>query len=369
MTLSEWLRDEAISARKEGDPDRIRMMDSYNNAFALRETDPDGAFAAFTEGQQIARRRNEPWWVLYYEKYRIDALMHFKRDYRQVVDMAVQCVLDLNKPGNAAYPGRVGIWDSLLAAYLGVDAEGYAEPIQEAIDTLDREIPEGPSSDRYLLLARKNVFALERNRYRDAYDSCMAELQLASGDTDQSRGAHYATFVFCELCEVGASAQKWEQVGRWAKAAAELAEVVGHHCERAEAIAWQAVVALQAGKTDEAAQLLQSATTTAAGLGMPPNRGYFEALFTYRLLGRDLPGALDVREEELRSIENCGRLLRECRLHIQRCTILARLCRLRPEHLEVARAVAGHLRLPGPHLEQLSKFAVGKREDSVLSQA
>jgi hypothetical protein len=155
MNISEWLQAEGESAAREGDPDRLRMMECISRAFELRETDPDGAFAVLTEGQQMARRLNEPWWVLYYESDRIEALIHFKRDYRQVVDMAVQTVLDLNKPGNAAYPGRLNVWDNLIAAYLGVDADGYAEPIEQAIDTLDREIPKGPSTERYLLLGRK----------------------------------------------------------------------------------------------------------------------------------------------------------------------------------------------------------------------
>jgi hypothetical protein len=358
MNMKEWLRSEAQSAISKNDKERLRLMECYSRAFELRETDPDGAFAIFNEGRQLAQRLGEPWWELYYQKYCIDALVHFKRDFREVVDMAVQCVLELRKPANAAYPGRIGVWDSLVAAYLGVDAEGYSSQIQEALDTLDREIPEGPSSDRYLLLARRQVFGLELNRYQDVYRHCMAELKLASEDTNQHTAAHFATFVFCDLCIIGAHVKNWEQVGRWAKAGQELAEAVGHQCERAETVAWQAVVALHTGNRTEATRLYNFATSTAKGLGMPPNRGYFEAMVAYALASNDLEGALAAREDELRTIENRGRLLYETRLHIERCRYLSRLKRLRAEDLATARTVAGRLRLQHPYLEQLDELAV-----------
>jgi hypothetical protein len=358
MNLNDWLASQARDIADSGDADRLRMLGCYSRAFKLRETDPDGAFAAFTEGRQLAQRLDEPWWALYYEKYRIDALIHFKRDYRQTIDMAVQLVLDLNKPGNAGYPGRVPCWDSLLAAYLGVDAEGYAEPIQEAIDTLEKEVPDCPDSERYLLTARKVVFALEQERYQDAYKHCMAELKLAADDDKQSRGAHYAAFVFCELCQVGATIENWPQVARWAKAGEELSQAVGHQCERAEASAWQAVAAWHAGNRTEAARILQGAIATTRSLGMPPNRGYYEALITYHLAARDLESALRVREDELSTTQNRGRLLYECRLHVERCRLLSALRRLRPADLDAARAAAGKLRKPQRYLDQLAALRV-----------
>jgi hypothetical protein len=360
MTVGEWLSAEARAARENNDQDRLHMMGCYSRAFQLRETDPDGAFAAFTEGRDLALRLHEPWWALYYEKYRIDALVHFKRDFRQVIDMAVKCVLDLNRPGNAAYPGRLAVWDSLLAAYLGVDAEGYATEIQQAIDTLEQEVPKEPVGERYLLLARRQVFGLELNRYQEVYQHCMAELKLAAEDTNQDRGAHYAVFVFCELCQVGAAIRNWPQVGKWAKAGENLAEIVGHQCERAEATAWQAVAALHGGDRAEAARLVQSAATTVSGLGMPPNRGYFEALFCYHLSRGDLEGALSVREEERRAVEGRGRVLYESRLHLDRCRLLHRLGRLRSEDLDDARAASSRLRKPQPYLDRINELSGGR---------
>jgi hypothetical protein len=91
---------------------------------------------------------------------------------------------------------------------------------------------------------------------------------------------------------------------------------------------------------------------------MPPKRAYFEALFTYHRLALDLSGALAVREEELRILANHGRLLHECRLHVQRCQILARLGRLRSEDLETARAAIGRVRQPESYLEELEQLTV-----------
>src|SRR3954462_12134131 len=131
MTMDEWLSEQAQQCRLSQDETRLALMQCYVRGYEARERDPDLSFAAFTEGLHLAEQLGEPWWVLFYQNHRVQALLHFKRDYSNVLDLAVQGVLEVRKPSNAEYPGRYSLWDSLLAAYLGIDAEGYAEPIQQ----------------------------------------------------------------------------------------------------------------------------------------------------------------------------------------------------------------------------------------------
>src|SRR5262245_20391450 len=175
MTLGDWLGEQTRRFREKNDQQRLRMVGCYVEAYQARETDPDRAFAAFTEGRRLAALLGEPWWVLFYENERIEALLHFKRDYRRVLDLAVACTLEVRKPANQAYPGRTSAWDSLVAAYIGIDAEGYADRIREALAYLEKEVTREPDGSRYLLLARQRIFAMERGQAKEAYDVCMRE--------------------------------------------------------------------------------------------------------------------------------------------------------------------------------------------------
>src|SRR4051812_14271820 len=101
MNLGDWLGEQArhFSARQDGE--RMRMVQCYIRGYEARERDPDLAFAAFTDGLHLARQLDEPWWALFYQNERVEALLHFKRDYSNVLDLAMQCVLEARKPQNA----------------------------------------------------------------------------------------------------------------------------------------------------------------------------------------------------------------------------------------------------------------------------
>jgi hypothetical protein len=357
MNLGDWLGEQARSFREDDDQPRLRMIRCYIHGYDARERDPDQALAAFQEGRRQAEALGEPWWVLFYQNECIEAFLHFKRDYRPVLDLAMQCVMDLRKPSNTHYPGRFSVWDSLVASYLGIDAEGYEEPIQQALDHLDREIPPEPDGGRYLLLARRRIFALELDRLKDAYDSCMRELQLAASDKDQSRAVHFATFTYCGLCQVAGAAGLWDALKDWAATGEELAREVEHQCELGEVLAWQAVAALHTGDADKARRTHHNATTLMGRLKMPPKRGYFDALIDYHVYLGELENALAVREAELAAILDRGRLLYETRVRIERARLRARLTQLTPDDLEQARRAAQRLRKPERHLDEIEQIA------------
>jgi hypothetical protein len=357
MNLGDWVRAEARRFREKNDHQRLRMVGCYREAYQARETDPDRAFAAFTEGRRLAALLGEPWWVLFYEHKRIEALLHYKCDYRRVLDLAVACTLEVRKPANQAYPGRHGAWDGLVAAYLGIDVEGYADRIREALAYLEKEVPREPDGSRYLLLARQRFFAMERGQAREAYDVCMRVLELASADRDQSRAVHFATCCYCTLCRLAGHAGEVETLADWSARAAESARTKGHQCEHSEALAWQAVAALRKGDEAGARRLRQNATAQMARLKRPPKQGYFEALVCYHEQRGDADAALAVRDAELGFIEDRGRHLYETRVRLERCEMLRRLGRLTAADLAATRAAAGRLRQPETHLARVEQLA------------
>jgi hypothetical protein len=356
MNMNEWLGSQARGFREQQNAAALRMMDCYLRAYEARESDPDLAFASYTEGKQIAQQLDDPWWVLFYETHRIEALLHFKRDYRNVLDMVVQAVADLRKPTNATYPGRLSIWDNLIAAYLGIDPIGYEDELRQAMDYLDREIPAEPESSRYLLLARKRIFEVECDRPREAYEACMRELDLCASDKDQSQAIHFAVFTYCSLCAIAALAKDWDTLASWSSTAEELARIKGHHCELGEALAWQAVAAHQQGEKDKAHKVYLNASMQMSRLKMPPKRGYYDALSTYHLHRGDLAAALAVRDSELKTVAGWGRRLYETRTRIRRAWLLAAMGQLEEADLATARDAAAQLRKPEKFLEEIGEI-------------
>jgi hypothetical protein len=353
MNMSEWLSSQARAFREENNQLGLRMFGCLSRAYEARESDPDLAIAACAEGKQIAEQLREPWWVLFYETRRIEALMQFKRDFRNVLDFGVQCVAELSKPTNATYPGRAAVWDNLIAAYCEIDPEGYEEQLQQAIEYLDKEIPQEHDSSRYLLQDRRILFAEECDRPRDIYDACMRQLDFAASDSDQSRAIHFAVFTYCSLCPLAARIKDWETLASWSAAAEELARLKGHRCEHSEALAWQGVAAFQQGDEEKANRTYLNASTQMSHLRMPPKRNYYEALAAYHLHRGDLAAALGVRDTEWKTITGWGRLLYECRVQIQRAWLLLYLGRLQEADLVSAREAAGKLRKPAKHLEEI----------------
>jgi hypothetical protein len=88
-------------------------------------------------------------------------------------------------------------------------------------------------------------------------------------------------------------------------------------------------------------------------LGMSPTPSYFTATAAFHEQAGDLGAALAIREEELANVRGRNRRLHECRTHIERCRLLARLKRPLGENLDHALAAAAELRSPDRHVDEL----------------
>ncbi len=353
MSVWDWFQDFERSAWAHKDRDRLRLCHAYHQGYQLREKDPDQAFLIFSEARHLAQQLGEPWMVLFYDEWRVTALLHFKRDYRSVLDLAVQAALEVRKPQYAAYGGRIGIFDNLIAAYLGIDPGGYADAVGQAMDYLDGEVPREPDSHRYLLLARRRIFCLELDRYDQALEWALKEMTLADSDRDRHRAEHFLVFVYGALCEIAGARGDWDNLADWSETGDAIARRVGHQVELAELLAWRAAAARKCGEEDRALRLARSAGARQKAQRMPPSRGFYDGLCLYHELGGDLPNVLAVRDRELKDASGWGRFLTEARCRVNRCKLLARMGQPQEEELAAAHAAAARLRDPAPLLKEL----------------
>jgi hypothetical protein len=354
-----WMGDFERDAREQGDPQRVRLATLHEEAYTFRESDPDRALALYDEGRRLAQVLGEPSWVLYYQRWRVHALLHFKRDYREVIELAIRNTLEARKPRYDDLPHRLSTHEDLIAAYLGVDPVGYAEPIEEALCYLEETIPQQLGRQLFLQAMWRD-FYLQRGMIEEAWSSARRSLALISEYHTHPTALHYAVFVFCGLCAIHHHHDHWQELAEASEMGVEIAREVGHKLEMAECLAWRAVSARHAGHEEAARGFLYRATTQTARLRMPPTELYFDALCAYHEMAGELEAVLEVRRRELATVEGWGRWAFECRAWLRIARLLAGLDRPAGEELARARALAARLRQPRPYLEQLERIERGQ---------
>jgi hypothetical protein len=341
----DWFDEYEIDALRREDAKRLRLASYHHRAYEHRETDPDRALALIAEGRRFAQALGEPWWVLFYDHYRVHALLHFKQDYRDVLDLAVRNALEVRKPAYVGYPRRLLIHDDLISAYTGIDPLGYADRIREALGWLDQETP-AEGEDRYMLLGSQRELALELGLLAEAECWIQRTLELAARDADATRAVHFSVFTHAGLADLSFRRQDWATLAEAADLGEGLARQVGHQVELSEFLMWQSLAARRQGNEEEALRLYRQSQQHIARVRMPPQPAYFDAACAFHECGDHLAGALRMRDHELATLQNKGRLTREARCRLKRCQLLSRGGLPLGEELPAAHGAAARLKDP-----------------------
>jgi hypothetical protein len=158
MSLWDWFHDCEAQWVEAGDAERLRLVDLHREAEPYQETDPATMLALYTEGRQLAHKLAEPWWVLFYDVWRVIALLCDLDDCQRGLELAVACAVEARKPQFAHHPRQLACFNELLIAYVAVDPVGYANEIAETLDFLDREIPAGANDHRQVMMSTRRDF-------------------------------------------------------------------------------------------------------------------------------------------------------------------------------------------------------------------
>lgn len=358
MTTWDWFDEYEWHVRLAGDADRVRMSQLHRQAYLYRESDPDQALMLLRQGKVLADKLQEAWWSLYYDQQYVHALLHFKQDFRDVLDRAVRNTLELRKPIHAEFPRRLMIHGDLVSAYLGIDPVGHAEAIERALSYLDQQTP-SEGDERYLLLGSQRQFALELGDLDTAEACCQRSLDLAAADPDAQRADHFLVFTYSGLAEVAWRRGDLDRLAAAAQGGLETAEKVGHQVEVAGFGLWKAVLARAAGDAGHAARLYRKARTKLDRLGMQPDPSYRDAECAYHERAGDLDLALAVRDAELAALQDRGQWANECSCLLKRAALLRRLGRLTAAEVARVRRAAGRLQKPQSALAALEGIERG----------
>jgi hypothetical protein len=358
MTLAMWF--EQWRAETKDEPNRRRLLTLFDDAYQVREDDPQAALHRYSEGKELADRLGEAWWSLLYDKMRLDAKIHYLRDFRDVLEPAAACVREARRGVYAKFPLRWGTHDTLIAAYLGIDAEGYHEAIEEELELLRTELPLEPGPERYLFLARQREFEMERQRWDEAHSAGLRELDLAGADPQEAQGNHFGAFAYAGLCQIAYERRQWAKLEEFAQEGEPIARQAEHAAVLAEILAWRAVCECYRDHRDAGTRFLRDAAAQQNALQTPPRPGYFAARAAYYDVAEQPAETLHAYDEALASLSDRGQLLRECRLRVQRLRVLVKLERSLEDDLELARATARKLRFPEGILGEIDKIEAGE---------
>ncbi len=345
----DWVYDFQDKSYESGDTQRLRLWELFSASPWPLESDPDRALALFEEGRALARQLGESWWVMFFEHWRLQVLLHFKGDYHAALQSAVPVAVEARKPRYAQLPQRLCIHEDLITAYAGIDPIGHAERIHQALRYMEEEV--SPHIECYKCLQElRTAFELAQEHLDEAEEAALQNLETSQGDD------HYLAQAYANLCRIAHRRGDYAALRRWAEAGESTARRAAKPREVAECLAWQAVVTRREGDEAAASRLYRRAIAGAARLGSPPEEHYFEALATYHHDGGRPDLALKVRERQLKELLGKGQTAVECACRLARCRLLLELGRPVEAEATAARNVARNLIDPSAVLAELDRI-------------
>ncbi|HZT80362.1 MAG TPA: hypothetical protein VFA26_09075 [Gemmataceae bacterium] len=356
MGLWEWIDEFQEKAADAGDRRRFELGNVLSRAYPYRERNPEMMLALFDEGRRAAEELHEPWWVMFFDHWRLQTLLHHVSDYRNVLEIAVPAALEVRKPAYAQLPQRLCIYEDLITAYEGIDPDGYADRIEQALEYMQNEVTEDVQC-RYCLQGLRTTFALDQERLADAEATSLRRLEMAAAAPGKDGAEHHSISAYSDLCEVAFRAGRWDDLARWSAAGEEVARKRDSEKYLVTFLAWQALLARREGREDQARSLRRALLTRVARIKAAMPAPYYDALCAYYEAGGESDKALEARDRQLQTVAGKGMFHYEARICLKRCELLARMGRPLEEQLALAREAAGRLKKPEKYLAQLERVS------------
>ena len=185
------------------DSERLGLTGFFHQAWQLQETDAEQSFAIFTRGRDEARRLNESWWVLFFEHWRLNAMVCYVGDFARALPLGLELMVRFHAPDGQASEWRIWVLMHVFTIYSNIDPLGYQDEIERSLASLDAQIARGSNSERLYLAACSVDYLSSTERWGEAYDVALRSLamveQLREPHTRVWHGA-WAHYRLCRIC-------------------------------------------------------------------------------------------------------------------------------------------------------------------------
>jgi hypothetical protein len=350
MSIWRWVQEYRQQAEKNRDAQRVHLSTLLARTPPF-ERDPDLALNIIEEGRRLAGALQEPRWELFYIHWKLQVLLYYKGDYRDVLEEAAEAAVAVSKPQFADFPQRVCLQEDLITAYLKIDPLGYEDQIEEALRYMQREV--SPDMEcKHCVLSCRSEFEFACDRLQDARTSANAGLDLAQSDHSE----HQLTHAYANLCKSALALGDYDNLAGWAEAGEEMARRIDRKLLLAQFLMWQAVTRRRAGDTAAASRFFRAGLAQARLVSAQLEEGFYAGLCAYHEIGGELDKALQARDRQREGIKDKGQLDQECRVQMERCRLLTLLGRCLEGDLEVARQAARKLKKPEKYLARIEEL-------------
>lgn len=348
MSIWNWIMNYRFQAYANKDPQRQKMVQLATfEALDLMETNPDQSLALLNEAQGIARQLQEEWWVLFCEHWKLQILMHRKKDYATAQKLAVQAAVEVLKPQYASFPQKSCLYEDLINVYLGIDPEGYAAEIESALAYMKETVT--PEKECWQCLHSLYAeFPAVRERWDVAAEPTLRFL------AESQEEEHHLMYAYSSMCELLLEQQNLSKIGEFAELGLKLAESNDKDYMVVEFLAWQGLSAYQAGQHPLAQKKISAAEQASQTLASVPTRATYKAICAYYQATGQFDKALQTRHQQWDKINGRGQLMGEFVCLREICTLLKQLGQPFEAEFELAEQTAHQMKKPQRFLAQLA---------------
>ena len=291
----QWMRDFHFEAVQRGDAPRMQLAILWEQSVALSYEAPDRKLAIYEQARALAERLREPFWVLFFDHWKIEVLLYEKHRPQEALKLAAQAAFEVRKPIYDAFLYRPQITLSLTACYLKLDPIGYEKPLREAFEYARAQCAGHEELKPYF--AQQWSRFLEAVGDPDAVEANWEHLDLAF----ESGTEHYVLFALVHLCSTLASYNREAarvHIGEFAAMGLELCAIEDRAREAAIFTMWSAVAARWNGEEAAAQAFYARAWKMQSRLSSPHNAVQFAAQIFHYDAG-ELERALEIVEDEI----------------------------------------------------------------------
>jgi tetratricopeptide (TPR) repeat protein len=313
-------------------------------------TNPDLTLDSLAKARELADEAGDAHALLLVDHWTIQTLLFSKRDYISARDLAVRTIVQAVKPIHSNQMERICVHEDLIWVYMGIDPEGYAQTIEDAIRYMENEVtPDLPCAK--CLQDIRCTFALNRRQHDEARDFIMQFMSLTEGD------AHYHTAAHSDICILALRQGKWEELLTYAEAGQKLAQLNPDRIlNLCFFLACQAVAHRKLGREQEAQRAYKQAIAKVMTTTSVPGFEYYNALCAFHEAQADAEAALRVRQRQWKELHGKGQSYREALCGMERVRLMRQLGQPYDEAAAQTRTAIQQLKFPDAMLAELENM-------------
>ncbi len=337
-------------------PEVRKLPYLFHNAWDRNETDPHQCNKLLLEARVKAELLNEPWWVLFFDYWRCILLWARLDDLHTAQKLGVRMTVDAKKPMYELHPIVPRIYNQLVSIFTYIDPVGYQSRILELMAFLETDVDIDEDIEYLLLANRANLFfAL------DDIDSAR-EWALKSLDRIHHR-AYYSASAYSKLALYSYIRKQYQDVADYVEEGEKSAREAGRRLIICEMLAWRALLAHINGDIESAERYFSQAVYNRERIGTTPTFTYHDIICDYFERTGKSEEALQLRDEQLVTLEPSGLIHEICECHLMRCRLLGRMGVLTDADIEKAKTASSSLLKPQSYRAKLAQISAGNYEN------